>query len=435
MSSASQNLTLMKELNRAAHHFQRFDTLYFQCLVRVDHMSAPLSQGLLRDIPSRRRAPQIDSETSELCRLAHDVSQFGFVYPEVFTREAFPGHSSGVSDTPALTSNTTENLSTLKELNRMARLVELSSDRMELYPVYKTSYDFADPYFSKSIAYATGLLKGDFATAFPKTAFPSVSYFSGQPRISRDIFNALLSSKLSQVRSILKTKVTPKGAPAYIASMINRSIAKTLSSQTSSRRRNQAPTNTRAPATQPRSNVAFVTAAPEPQQSVPPTEPQPETPTVLEPSIAPEPQAPVPAPATPSNLYSSSDARDLATAINRLVIRSAPHEIMPPIPGCLRLLTAPYSHRSIRTEMVRDPSTRRRTEQEIVSFALAPEPAQVLDMFALFCEAFDITIPQNSANSFFAPIYVLQHLPHEAVEFTLPSFDPILRYLSTITQF
>jgi len=46
--------------------------------------------------------------------------------------------------------------------------------------------------------------------------------FSGQPRVDRVQFNGLLTSKLSELRSKLGTSSTPAGAPALVASWINK---------------------------------------------------------------------------------------------------------------------------------------------------------------------------------------------------------------------
>lgn len=120
----------------------------------------------------------------------------------------------------------------LKELNRMARLVEITSSHCPVVPIY-----FDTPRLSKQVAYnrvshmviaellrftKNGFAVCDFSYTFPGTAAPKVAYFSGQPRIDKQQFNELLSSKLSSLRSRLGVNSTPSGAPALVASWINR---------------------------------------------------------------------------------------------------------------------------------------------------------------------------------------------------------------------
>jgi len=67
--------------------------------------------------------------------------------------------------------------------------------------------------------------RATFRSAFPGTAIPRITMFSGQPRIDKDIFNQLLSSKLATARSVLATTTTPSGLPSLCASWINKILS------------------------------------------------------------------------------------------------------------------------------------------------------------------------------------------------------------------
>jgi len=70
-----------------------------------------------------------------------------------------------------------------------------------------------------------GFAVDDFLSVFPRTQIPHVSLFSGQPRIDRTIFNSLLASKLSELRSRLGVQSTPVGSVSLVSSWINRLLA------------------------------------------------------------------------------------------------------------------------------------------------------------------------------------------------------------------
>jgi hypothetical protein len=129
-------------------------------------------------------------------------------------------------------SNVKENIAAMSELNRMARLVEITSTRTPLVPFYpdpprlSTSLAF-DRVSHAVVAELLGFTKSgfaiqDFRTVFPSTMRPTVSMFSGQPRVPKAQFNELLASKLSTLRSKLGINSTPPGSLCLVASWINR---------------------------------------------------------------------------------------------------------------------------------------------------------------------------------------------------------------------
>jgi hypothetical protein len=129
-------------------------------------------------------------------------------------------------------SNVKENIAAMIELNRMARLVEITSSRITHVPFYSDPPRLSTSLASDRVSHAVvaellgftkfGFAIQDFRTVFPSTARPTVSMFSGQPRVPKAEFNELLISKLSTLRSKLGINFTPSGSLNLIASWINR---------------------------------------------------------------------------------------------------------------------------------------------------------------------------------------------------------------------
>jgi len=116
----------------------------------------------------------------------------------------------------------------LNELNRLARLVNLTPT-VATVPIY-----FRTPKISESndknqvLAGLAGFVSPTnpsvrlpFGKVFPGTKRPQISMLHGRPKISPDLFTALLASKLSCIRSKLGLNSTPKYAPRLVSSWIN----------------------------------------------------------------------------------------------------------------------------------------------------------------------------------------------------------------------
>jgi hypothetical protein len=212
-------------LNRLADFVNKFDTPYL-CLFNKQKLVTPSAPQ-----PRRPRQPHFDDHyvTAELSRLAHEALQFGSVY-RVPSRSRFPGHSqlSGHDTSPNFIDR-----SSLMELNRMARLFELCNNA-SIYPRYRSESELfcsrLQPLEQTRLDQLLRSLKLDhsseFAQSFPSTRKPLVSYFSGQPRIEKTVFNDLLKSKLQQLRSALGVPTTPTGASAFVVSRINMLLCK-----------------------------------------------------------------------------------------------------------------------------------------------------------------------------------------------------------------
>jgi hypothetical protein len=238
----------LKQLNRIATEALRFGTLY-QTLCDRTHFGTerhsflhsissrtptvpPRITGPVRFSPARP-IPSLDS-------LAHQATRSDFeIYPEFrLPASSFGPRRSNDFLVRRRQATSPSTMSELAELNRLARLVELTSKTTPFVPIY----GFA-PTLSSSLANnklsqqcVAGILsftdaknpsvQNDFAKCFPKTTKPHVTFFSGQPRIARDVFNGLLASKLAELRSRLGTTSTPAGAPALVASWINSLLSK-----------------------------------------------------------------------------------------------------------------------------------------------------------------------------------------------------------------
>jgi hypothetical protein len=256
----------MKTLDRIAHEALQFGTLYHSPLHRVNEYTAPAARESplkVTSLPASETSPRYitpASPTAALNRAAHELLQFGSLYI-VPSRTLFPGHSPR-----KVTSTVTVDRSDLNELNRLAKLVELSSasrcPQPDLYPKYTPRYDLTVRRNQLHLLTKLRML-GDFASAFPKTSPPKVTFFSGQPRIEPTLFNSMLKSKLSQTRSVLGLTSTPVGAPALICSHLNKLLSSLVKTKAPKRTANVRPQNAR------RTQLSFVPAS-QPELAPPP---------------------------------------------------------------------------------------------------------------------------------------------------------------------
>jgi hypothetical protein len=194
----------------------------------------PISQCLLSDSllkqENTKRSPQIHTE---LNRLASFANQFDFIYPD--TRGLFDLRLKDflvVKHSYAATQKKeASDKACLKELNRLARIVELSKDTScPIYPCY-TPPHYVDS--RRRRLYSKGFpsvfdsrlkhelkLDSTFAKAFPKTTIPKCTFSKGHPVFAKADFNVLLFAKLQQAREFYKTVTTPSHLPRLITSWI-----------------------------------------------------------------------------------------------------------------------------------------------------------------------------------------------------------------------
>jgi hypothetical protein len=195
---------------------------------------SPISQCLLSDSSPKqentKRLPQIHTE---LYRLESFAAQFDFVYPD--TRGLFDLRHKDflvVKHSVAATQKKeASDKACLKELNRLARIVELSKDTSCLiYPCYtpphlvdsrrRRLYSKCFPSVFDSRLKHELKLDSTFAKAFPKTTIPKCTFTKGHPVFAKADFNALLFTKLQQAREFYKTVITPSHLPRLITSWI-----------------------------------------------------------------------------------------------------------------------------------------------------------------------------------------------------------------------
>jgi len=229
----------MRILNRIASEQLRFDTLY---RVPSTRKSFPGHSPKVQLAPKAGKTPSkvifspVKPQLS-LSQLAHLATREDFeIYPDL--RSSYcSSQMFGTRKHEFLSVRMTKkvdsesDLASLKELNRMARLFELTSHskHVSIYP--------ESPKLSKMLSHdrvshmiiaellrftVNGFAVDDFSLVFPKTQRPHTVMFSGHPRIERNIFNQLLASKLSELRSRLGVSQTPVGSVSLVSSWINR---------------------------------------------------------------------------------------------------------------------------------------------------------------------------------------------------------------------
>lgn len=238
MNSVSHPL---KALNQIASEQLRFNSLY-----RHPRHCRSFIGSSPRPVPTTPRSPTPSTSSSNTVtwsspRCEHTLEQIAHlatcnrtfvIYPELRLAPANFGPSPHGFLSPRPLACNSISLSELEELNRLAKIVEISSPHSRQPPIYgepprlseSLSHDKRTQMIVSSLLHFTSksFALNDFHTAFPSTAKPKVSYFSGQPRVDKDKFNELLVSKLGQLRSVLGINFTPKGAPALLSSWINK---------------------------------------------------------------------------------------------------------------------------------------------------------------------------------------------------------------------
>jgi hypothetical protein len=220
----------MKILARLAHMQRQFDSLYL--VPARTNLCPPMSYGLTLPSPVAPVCSTPSATHNVLNRYASYVSQFDFGYPD--TRDLFQEMFSHSFLTVRSRAPETEDTS-LKELNRLARLAEMTSDNFDIYPVYQPatyahlidcrrkygSKSFPNPFLSKLRSSIHLNEDSTFVKAFPKTQTPKVSLSFGQPKIDSAQFASLFRFKTAQLRQRLGINHTPKGLARHVSQWIS----------------------------------------------------------------------------------------------------------------------------------------------------------------------------------------------------------------------
>jgi hypothetical protein len=233
------DVSTLRELGRLQSLAQRFGVVYHQPLVRNCSPSGPppISRCLVVPRVSSRRPTSPRSDLKECLHLAHEALQFGSIYRT-------PSRAPYVGSSPRPRRRTPRDawndyLCT-NEVNRLARLCELSSDVTGFYPVYTPHYDLTVK--SNRLRLRSLLsLDADFAAAFPGTSLPRPRLFSGLPRVSRETFSFLLKTKLQQARTCLRVTISPKGVVPLVIQWINSVLRSLVRLPTSSANKQNQP--------------------------------------------------------------------------------------------------------------------------------------------------------------------------------------------------
>lgn len=240
----------IKTLNQISFFVNKFSSVYIVPQRRSGSFPGHSPRPSTHVRPPRQSAKSVVFSAPRpeptLDQLAHQATRPDFaVYPDLrhlgcsrtmFGRSRHEFLYRQKVNTP---SQDADNLACLKELNRLARVVEVTQSRCPIVPIYFDTPRLSQKMSSDRVSHMVaaellgftknGFVVDDFGAVFPQTERPSVSWFSGQPRTNKDKFNELLSSKLSSLRSKLGLTSTPSGAPALVSSWINRLLGhKTL---------------------------------------------------------------------------------------------------------------------------------------------------------------------------------------------------------------
>jgi hypothetical protein len=232
--SPSSDAKQLRVLASFANRFQVLDTPLYIAPARTNLCPpASINESRTVTIPVARKSTPPRATHNLLNAFATEVQQFGTLYHETripvgpIRRDFFVLRPS----TAAVQRQKTQDSETLKELNRLARLFELSGIRdCPLYHSY-TPPCYASPH-SKG-KYTKGFsspfdhvlrkklnLTSSFASAFPKTTIPKPTFLKGHPVFERSTFNSLLAIKLAEARSVYHINHTPKHLPRLITSWI-----------------------------------------------------------------------------------------------------------------------------------------------------------------------------------------------------------------------
>lgn len=226
----------LRVLNQLVSEVTRFGRLYR--VPRRDTFPGSSPKPVVAPRPPRRSSSVVTysppREEPSLSKLAHLATRADF---EIYSELRLPASSFGPRQSTEFfvrrnvqTPSSTIEPDHLAELNRLARLVELTSASCKMVPIYGQP-----PRLSENLTHVKthqmviaellgftrfGILQ-PFSKVFPKTDRPQIEFVSGLPQISKDKFNKLLVSKMSELRSRLGINTSPNGSLKLIASWIN----------------------------------------------------------------------------------------------------------------------------------------------------------------------------------------------------------------------
>jgi hypothetical protein len=220
-------------LNRLAHEAIQFNTIY-RVPARTN-TCPPASRNAFSVLTVEVTPRPSRALHNELNSLASQLLQFGTLYHEIRIPVGPKPHGF-LSPRPSKAVEQKQkqtDLEALHELNRLARLVELSSRHTTeppVYPVYTPlayhvhDYNYGKgapaPVADKLRSHLKLSPKHDFSSAFPNTTIPKFRFVSGSPRFEKSEFNTLLKLKLDQSRRFFKLNHTPKCYPRLVTSWI-----------------------------------------------------------------------------------------------------------------------------------------------------------------------------------------------------------------------
>lgn len=265
---------MSKSLNQLAHEARSFGSIY-----RVPARTNLCPPASVNVSASQRPLPQAPSVVNSLNRIASDVLQFGFVYPD--TRILFTEKKPDFLVRRRIEPETPD-ISGLKELNRLARLVELSSKsetQPPIYPVWTPSSPgvrthqygkgFPCPFTQKLRSHLKLSREHTFAQAFPRTTVPKSFSVLGQKKLLKHEFNLLLVPKLDQARRFLKRNATPEAIPRLVSSWINSLLSSPeLSKKQTPSKKDKTP-KTKSSSTEDQRTLSFVPATEQNPTSAP----------------------------------------------------------------------------------------------------------------------------------------------------------------------
>jgi len=203
----------MNVLAALKHECLRFETLYRVPSRLSDSACPPASFGLSKLSTPNYVIPQLRSPHvhNELNRLASYALQFDTLYHEIKVPASKPEFLVPRRSRRAVHDEQTRTDAELTELNRLARLVEMSHDQAPIYPTY-TPISRVHQTFDSKLRYGKGMpspidsrlrkklnLNPDtlFKNAFPGFTPPKVTLVNCLPTIEKKTFTTLLEYKLA----------------------------------------------------------------------------------------------------------------------------------------------------------------------------------------------------------------------------------------------
>jgi hypothetical protein len=247
----------------------------------------PESSASVDRIPhtlSTRPAPSVHNVLNQI---AAEMQQFGTLYHEMPSPPSPPGFLKSRLTPRTIKENKDKDTSSLKELNRLARLFEITSQSCDdkMLPIYPSllpkhrvcpydrkklySKDFPCPFAHALRKHLKLQSSSSFVKAFPQTAKPKITLINGFPSLDKDVFSRLLHLKCSIAMEYLHTRHLQKDVTRHIVYWINSLLKELVSSQ-------QTPVSKRKPSPRTeRSGLEFVNSGN--TQPVPPPPSPPRT--------------------------------------------------------------------------------------------------------------------------------------------------------------